>query len=314
MNRLKALDAGFLYSETARMPMHIGSVQVLDVPSNRHATFFGELKQFVRSRSHLLPYMTHRVAPAPLQLDHPRWVSSEPDYDAHIERIAVTGSGDMAQLERTVAQLHARRLDRARPLWKIYYIDGLSGGRAAYFNVVHHACLDGLAGQAAVEVLTDSAPDANDPRPELVEPSTPSKSPGPFERVAVASRRIDALARLGNRLLAPGGTAFGAFAPHTPINRAIDSTRSYAMLRISMTDVKAIGKLHGCSINDVFLTVCGGALRTYLLRQKRLAGRVTDRRRSGIRSAARRSQHEHTGNDDCGSRSPHRSKIQSRDS
>ena len=151
MNRLKALDAGFLYAETARMPMHIGSVQIIDVPSNRNATFFPELKQFVRSRSHLLPYMTHRVVHAPLQIDHPRWHACEPDYDAHIERIALAAPGDMTQLERCVGALHARPLDRGRPLWKIYYIDGLSDGRAAYFNVVHHACLDGLSGQAAVE-------------------------------------------------------------------------------------------------------------------------------------------------------------------
>ena len=90
-------------------------------------------------------------------MDHPSWVASRPDYDAHIERVTLPPPGDMPQLERAVAALHARPLDRARPLWKIYYIDGLSGERAAYFNVVHHACLDGLAGQTAVEVLTGRA-------------------------------------------------------------------------------------------------------------------------------------------------------------
>ena len=267
MNRLKALDAAFLYAETTRMPMHIGSVQIIEVPSIRNATFFAELKQFVRSRSHLLPYMTHRVVDAPLRIDHPRWGDCEPDYDAHIERIEVAAPGDMAQLERCVAALHARPLDRGRPLWKIYYIDGLSGGRAAYFNVVHHACLDGLSGQAAVETLTDAAPDANDSRPESVEPVAPARSRSAFELIADAARRFDALARLGNRVLAPGGSALAAFAPNTPINRAIEAARGYAMLRISMTDVKAIGKLHACSINDVFLTLCGSALRAYLLRK-----------------------------------------------
>ena len=165
------------------------------------------------------------------------------------------------------AALHARPLDRERPLWKIYYIDGLSGGRAAYFNVVHHACLDGLAGQTAVETLTDAAPDAYDPRPASVEPVATGKSRSAFELIADAARRFDALARLGNRLLAPGGSTLGALAPNTPINRAIGAARGYAMLRISMTDVKAIGKSHGCSINDVFLTFCGGALRAYLLRR-----------------------------------------------
>jgi WS/DGAT/MGAT family acyltransferase len=266
MNRLKALDAGFLYTETARMPMHIGSVQILEVPSHRSATFFSELKPYIRSRSHLLPYMTHRVVNAPLQIDHPRWASCEPDYDAHIERITLPPPGDMPQLERAVAALHALPLDRARPLWKIYYFDGLRAERAAYFNVVHHACLDGLAGQTAVEVLTDAAPDALDVRRESASVA-PRESRDAAELIAETARRIDAMARLGRRWLAPGGSALGALAPNTPINRAIGAARSYAMLRISMTDVKAIGKASGCSINDVFLTICGGALRPYLLRR-----------------------------------------------
>jgi diacylglycerol O-acyltransferase len=278
MTQLKGLDATFLYAETARMPMNIGSVQIIEVPASRRATFFAEFKQMVRSRSHLLPYLTHRVETAPLQINHPRWVACEPDYDVHIEHIVLLPPGDMPQLESAVAELHARPLDRTRPLWKIYYIDGLRDGRAAYFNVVHHACLDGLAGQAAVDVLTDATPDTTGVPPESActhEPATPT-----FERwmdvgaasIGRAARGIDAFSRLGKRMLAAPDPAGGSnlFAPPTPLNRSIGAARTYAVLRISMGDVKAIGQVHGCSINDVFLTLCGGALRAYLLRKAAL--------------------------------------------
>jgi diacylglycerol O-acyltransferase / wax synthase len=273
MNQLKGLDAGFLYAETTRMPMHIGSVQMFEQPADRRGDFFADLKRMVRSRSHLLPYMTHRIEHAPLQIDHPSWVACEPDYDAHIERIELSPPGDVPQLERIVASLHARPLERSRPLWKIYYIDGLDGGRVAYFNVVHHACLDGLAGQAAVDVLTDAAPTiANGPAPMPANASHRARSL--FERlldrgtesIADAARGIDAFVRLGRHLVArpPGDSAL--LAPATPINRTIGAERRYAVLRVSLADVKAIGKAHGCSVNDVFLTMCGGALRAYLLR------------------------------------------------
>lgn len=301
MTQLKGLDATFLYVETPLMPMNIGSVQVIEVPPERRTTFFAEFKKMVRSRSHLLPYLTHRVQNAPLQIDHPSWVACEPDYDAHIERIVLAAPGDMSQLERVVAQLHALPLDRARPLWKIYYIEGLPNGRVAYFNVVHHACLDGLAGQAAVDVLTDATAEASAtaPPPAAEEPTLQREAPA-FTRwlddgavsVGRAVRGVDAFVRLGRRLLSPQDSAAETplFAPSTPLNQAIGAERGYAVLRISMGDVKAIGKAHGCSINDVFLTICGGALRAYLLRKGALpaasliAGVPVSLRRPGDRT------------------------------
>ncbi len=284
MNRLNGPDASFLYAETARMPMHIGSVQILDMPGDRRDRFFTEMKQMIRSRSHLLPYLTHRVENAPLQIDHPRWVACDVDYDAHIERVALPGQGDTSQLERSVAELHARPLDRSRPLWKIYYIDGLADGRVAYFNVVHHACLDGLAGQAAVDVLTDATP-----QPGNAVISTAARTqalqandaPGVSalrrflnagsQSLLDAARSIDALTRLGRRMFhASPADSTRWLAPATLINRGIGAARGYAVLRISLADVKAIGKMHGCSINDVFLALCGGALRAYLMRHEAL--------------------------------------------
>ena len=285
MSQLKGLDASFLYVETARMPMHIGTVQMLDVPSARREHFFHELKELVRSRSHLLPYLTHRVKDAPLQIDHPSWIACDVDYDIHVERVLLPPPGDMRTLEQTVAELHARLLDRSRPLWKMYYIEGLADGRTACFNVVHHACVDGLSGQLAINALTDATADRVDtanpelPTPTEIHPTHPNSGErllhaidswvhGGIESIAATARSIDALARIGTRLLAAptAGPTSAWRAPATPLNRTIGATRGFAALRISLIDVKAIGKARGCSANDVFLAICGAALRAYLSR------------------------------------------------
>jgi len=274
MYRLNGTDASFLYAETARMPMHIGSVQLIDVPADRRATFFDDLKTLIRSRAERLRYIDHRLTHAPLQLDHPSWSPCDVDYDAHVERVDAPQPGGIDQLERVVAELHATPLDRSRPLWKTYYIDGLEHGRAAYFNVVHHACLDGVSGQMAVDALTDATPHATPAKSPVrhaaVDPA-PSRGAfaslldAQFDSLARAARGVDAAFRIGGRALtAMQRRASNWFAPPTPINRAIGPLRNYAMLRISLTDARAIGKAHDCSINDVLLTLCGGALRRYL--------------------------------------------------
>ena len=277
MNRLNGTDASFLYAETARMPMHIGSVQMIDVPADRRATFFGDLKSLMRARAERLRYIDHRLEHAPLQLDHPSWAPCEVDYDAHVERIEAPAPGDITQLERVVANLHAAPLDRSRPLWKTYYIDGLEHGRAAYFNVIHHACLDGVSGQTAVDVLTDPSPHGPQPKSTTLRASHCATQAAPprsalgnlldaqFDALANTARGVDAALRMSRRALSALQRRNGAwFAPPTPINRAIGPLRNYAMLRISLTDARAIGKAHDCSINDVLLTLCGGALRNYL--------------------------------------------------
>jgi diacylglycerol O-acyltransferase / wax synthase len=272
MNRLNGTDASFLYAETARMPMHIGSVQLIDVPNDRRATFFDDVKALYRARADRLRYIDHRLTQAPLQLDHPRWTACDVDFDEHLQRIEVRPPGDIAQLERVVADLHATPLDRSRPLWKTYYIDGLEHGRAAYFNVIHHACLDGVSGQAAVDALTDPTPSADSAPPPRADRDVPDQKPlgdwvdAGFDSLLRAARGIDAAMRLSRRALTTmqrrGPAAW--VAPVTPINRAIGPLRTYAMLRISLTDTRAIGKSRNCSINDVLLTLCGGALRRYL--------------------------------------------------
>jgi WS/DGAT/MGAT family acyltransferase len=281
MNRLKALDATFLYAETARMPLHIGSVQILDVPNQRADRFVDDLKDLLRSRSHLLPYLTHRAVDAPLQLDHPCWEAcAEIDFDTHLERLTLAPPGDMAQLEHLIADLHQRPLDRSRPLWKTYYIEGLQHGRCAYFNVVHHACIDGLAGQMAVAVLTDPTPEPQSvPPPAEADDEPTGIAEGWSESIARAIAagitplaRIftnrDALARIATRAFA--APVSSSLAPPTLLNRAIDATRGYALVRLSLADVKAMGKARGCSANDVFLAICGDALRRYLTAKRSL--------------------------------------------
>ena len=200
----------------------------------RRDTFFAEFKQMIRSRSHLLPYhdASRRKCAAP---DRPSELASqcEPDYDAQIEHVALPAPGDMLQLEQTVAELHARPLDRARPLWKIYYIDGLAGGRSCVFQCrpsrVPRWTRRTNGGRGAHR--RRALPSANDRVPRQ----------SPLHRRARRCCRTDHR-RCAKRRCVGCGSANGgwrrvnratpsALAPSTPLNRAIGAARAYALLR-----------------------------------------------------------------------------------
>jgi WS/DGAT/MGAT family acyltransferase len=164
VRKLSATDSTFLYGETLRTPMHIASVQLMRLPAGMTAEGFVEaLRRQVRSRRHLVPYIDSRLSETPWQLDHPslRQVA-DVDFVHHIHRRRVLQPGDSAALERTVSSLHETLLDRSRPLWEMVVIDGLADGRVAIYNRIHHACIDGMAGQIATQLLYDTEPLAED--------------------------------------------------------------------------------------------------------------------------------------------------------
>ena len=160
MYKLGALDAGFLYNETERSPQHIASVQVLELPEGKAADeFIEDFKVLISKRLHLVGYFTNKLQQVPFNLDHPVWVRDRDfDIDNHIHSLEVSAPGDRQALEATIAQLHETRLDRSRPLWDIWVLTGLQDGHIAIYNRAHHACLDGMAGQAMLETIMDLTP------------------------------------------------------------------------------------------------------------------------------------------------------------
>ena len=139
--------------------MHVGSLHLVRVPARQRAGFLERVRGHVASRLHLVPVFTRRIASLPFDLASPVWIEDrEVDLDHHIRRARLPKPGTMAQLEALVARLHAKPLDRERPLWMFHVIEGLATGEVAWYAKVHHAALDGAAGVKLAEALLDDSP------------------------------------------------------------------------------------------------------------------------------------------------------------
>ncbi|MFK7915565.1 MAG: wax ester/triacylglycerol synthase family O-acyltransferase [Pseudomonadales bacterium] len=283
MYRLTNTDAAFLHMESERMPMHIASVQVLELPEGQSPDqFIGGLKRLLVERIDQVPYMTNRLQHAPLGLDQPVWVRAEDfDINRHVYRVEVPAPGGQAELEATIAKLHEEPLDQAHPLWEYAVLCGLANGRIAYYNRMHHACIDGMAGQAAIALLMDTTPNPAErklpPAPKrnhegnysLGELLVASATSMASNAASLGTGMVDAVnagVRVAQRALDPS-KGYGAAverAPRTRFSRPINAARSYAVGELPLADVKAVSKAAGCTVNDTFLAICGGGLKRYL--------------------------------------------------
>jgi diacylglycerol O-acyltransferase / wax synthase len=289
MHQLAGLDAGFLYNETTRAPQHIASVQILELPDGMTPeAFFEGFKALLLERVHLVPYFTNRLQWTPLDLDHPVWVRDGAfDIGRHVGMTPVAAPGGRHEFERAIAALHQRPLDLRRPLWEIRVLTGLDGGRVAFYNRVHHACLDGVSGQLALQAILDE-----NPAPRRVDPPAASFARRPQRlapwalllraaehcvsyQIRQSTRvldHVDTARRLLQRGVAPhqGLGAVTETPPATRFNRMVHAQRSWATAELPLAELKRIGKATGTTMNDVFMAVCGGALRRYFERRGEL--------------------------------------------
>lgn len=283
MKPLTGLDAAFLYLETAETPMHVGSLHLYEVPARGRATYFERARKHIAGRLHRVPVFTRRLAEMPFALASPVWVEDRAvDLDYHVRRVRLPRPGTMAALEATVARLHAEPLDRHRPLWIFYVIEGLATGEVAWYSKIHHAALDGAAGVRLAEAILDPTP-----RPRRVEKPKRralEKSPGSAQllggaiarsvgQVGKALRSVPDVARVVQESLAaiaslgaPKGGGRGALpvGPATGFNRPVSGERTFAAVSIPLAEVKAIARRHEAKVNDVVLAIVSGALRRYL--------------------------------------------------
>jgi diacylglycerol O-acyltransferase / wax synthase len=166
--KLSSLDASFLYLETPEMPMHVGSMAIFRLPDGYKGDFFEEFKAMISSRLHIAPILKARLEKAPLDIDHPSWVEDDQfDIDRHIFRGSLPAPHDRATLERIVGWMHAKLLNRARPLWEFYVFEGMKDNEIGLYSKMHHACIDGGAGAALTSMIYDISP-----VPREVEPPT----------------------------------------------------------------------------------------------------------------------------------------------
>jgi len=306
MKQLTGIDSFILYGERGHNHAHVATLALYDpaaAPGGK-VRFKDILRQF-GERLDASPVFRRRIETVPFGLDRPYWnETDEIDVEFHVRHIALPRPGDWRQLMIQIARLHARPLDRSRPLWEAYVIEGLDNipdlprGSFAIFTKMHHAAVDGIAAIDVVRRLHDgqhaetasagrvAANDAAAGEGELLAQAVLHT----LERVGQASRfSLNSAARVSGILLdqlaqklnpaihAEGkGTPAPSFAkaPSTRFNRPISANRAVEAVGLPLEGIKRIRSLvPGATINDVFLAVCGGALRRYLMNKNELPER-----------------------------------------
>jgi diacylglycerol O-acyltransferase len=291
MQQLTGLDASFLALETANATGHVGGICVLDPSAAPRPVTLARLTEVLAERLPLVPVLRRKLLNVPFGLDQPYWVD-DPNFDIeyHIREIALPRPGSEAQLTEQVSRLHARPLDRSRPLWEIYLITGLAKRRVAVYTKIHHAAIDGASGAELLTVLLDLSPDGRELPP--AKSFVPEPAPGLPVLAALAATKLAwrpvQTVRITNELvrvlptLAPAvGTLMGGLlglgrgdggvipsasgrAPVTPFNKPITPHRRLALRSVDLDSVKMVKNAFGVSVNDVVMAMCAGALRRWL--------------------------------------------------
>lgn len=289
-DRLSSLDTSFLYMEDHTTVMHVGSVMVFTPVKGR--IDYDRLARLIARRVVHLPRYRQRIRWIPGHLANPVWVDDENfDLSYHVRRAGLPKPGDDAQLEEFVARVQPRRLDRHRPLWEIYVVDGLSGGRFAIVTKTHHALVDGVNALDIGHVLVNDSPGWEKPGPDLWSPR-----PAPHEAKLVADALLESVKapglmidavrggmtevrEIGGKVLSGIGSlvstvARGAAAPAptSPLNAPVGSARRFVMVGTDLADYRRVRNrlargIHAddVSVNDVVLATISGAFRSWLL-------------------------------------------------
>lgn len=286
MEQLGGQDATFLYVESARMPMHIGSINIYDQSTAPGGQVrFKQILELIESRLHLARAFRQRLARVPLELDYPWWINDPAfDLEFHVRHLALPKPGDWRQLCIQSARLHSRMLDLTRPLWEIYVVEGLDNvpglpaGSYALLTKFHHAAIDGATGTEITTVLHDLAPEGSllppdrpyvaDQPPtalELLVRTYGNNIRQPLRLLKVLSEAVPAIADTRRRMQRQELRGAGD-APRTIFNARVSPHRVFEGRDFALDDIRTIRRaVPGCTVNDVVLAICGGALRRYLL-------------------------------------------------
>ncbi|MDJ0868504.1 MAG: wax ester/triacylglycerol synthase family O-acyltransferase [Myxococcota bacterium] len=270
-------DAVFLSIETPASGAHVGALMVLD-PSSRPGFRVHDLREHIAARLALVPRFGWKLQSVPLDLDRPYWVPAE-DYDPleHIVHGAVPAPGTPQQLAALASRLHMQPLDRTRPLWEAWCIEGLADGRFALYLKAHHCLLDGSSGNGMAAVMADLTPDAATPQiPEGFREAPPAP-PGALEvwtraaqnAVARPGRLLGHLGR-GMRDLAGAARPAPEPVPRLAFNRSVGRRRALATASLSFERLRDLKKHFDVTVNDVVLALVGSALRRWLRERSEL--------------------------------------------
>ncbi|HEV2689810.1 MAG TPA: wax ester/triacylglycerol synthase family O-acyltransferase [Bryobacteraceae bacterium] len=280
-SRMTADDAAFLYLERKEMPLHIGSVSVFEAPLP-----FDRFVTQIDSKLHLIPRYRQRVVPAPFNIGHPSW-EDDPNFDIrnHIFQLTLDAAGDEAALQSLSGRLFSQMMDRNKPLWEIFLIDGLAGGRSAMLCKVHHCMVDGVSGVGLMGVMMDTSREMQPltDKPEFAPGPLPDPAQLYFNALAHNFQQgLERMLTLQNDYLgllktlasteitkaiadvAPLLAELAMPADRLPFNRPCSGERRITWSEFSFADARAIRGALGGTVNDVALTVLTGAVSRYV--------------------------------------------------
>jgi len=279
-DRLSAVDAAFLHQEGPTSHMHIGAVMLFEGPPPD----FDEFLDQIRGRLHLVPRYRQKLAFPRLEAGRPVWID-DPNFNLeyHVRYTALPSPGSEEQLRRKAARIVSQQLDRAKPLWELWLVEGLEGNRFALISKTHHCVVDGVSGVDLATVLFDVAPEPRAPEPGLSE-WVPRPEPSQAELVTagirdvvraplqLASRALHAISSPGDAVgeVREAVEGLGEFAwaamnpaPDTILNVDIGPHRSFEWVRCNLDDFKLVKNAFGSTVNDVVLAVVAGGLQRF---------------------------------------------------
>lgn len=320
LDRLTAVDASFLHQEGPNSHMHVGGVVVVEGPPPPMEDFLEE----IRRRLHLVPRYRHKLAYTALDSGRPVWID-DPSFNLefHVRHAALPGPGDWGQLQELTAQIFSQALDRSRPLWEMWLVEGLEEDRFAVISKTHHALIDGISGVDLATVLFDFSPEPTPIRhsgrawkphsePDTVDLVTASLK-GTLRvgakllggAIAAMTRPEWTLARAREAAEGIGEIVWAGLnpAPPTPLNVEIGPHRRYVGVRASLDDFKLVKNTFGGTVNDVVLAVVTGALRSFLI-DRGLRTEGLELRALVPVSVRTQDEHHHLGNKIAAMRGP----------
>ncbi|HEX4775813.1 MAG TPA: wax ester/triacylglycerol synthase family O-acyltransferase, partial [Acidimicrobiia bacterium] len=279
---MAGIDAGFLAMETPSQHMHTLKVAILDVSAVPGGYSFDRFRTVLAGRLDRLPPFRRRIVQVPGRLHHPVWISDPGfDLDSHLHRVELPAPGTREQLDDVVSSIASRPLDRTRPLWELTVVEGLGDATIAFVAKLHHCIADGVTAAEMLLGVLDTDPDADTEQPEEAATpwradTVPSRTRLVLDAIADVARSLARLPALLGRTVCGLTTAMRArrarttsaplpfTTPKLRFNRALTPRRRFVSTTLPLEEVKAVKQALACSVNDVVLALCAGALRRYL--------------------------------------------------
>ncbi len=307
MDRLTSIDASFLTNESPTSHMHVGAVLIFEGPPPQYDDFV----EHVESRLPLVPRFRQKLATPPLQAGRPVWVDDHRfNLDYHLRHTALPEPGSVAQLRELSARIMQQHLDRSRPLWEMWLVEGLEGDRFALISKVHHCMIDGVSGVDLMNAQLKTTPDREIPEDaallpapgavglELLRHELLRRAALPFAAFRDVRNFMreadDARLEIAVRVRAVAETLGTTFRrpSDTPLNRPIGPHRRFDWMPMEVAEIKEVRRALGGSLNDVVLTVVTGAVRSFLERaaSRRAGSTSASWRRSRCGAADQRGQ------------------------